>query len=172
VAIFIFDKGRLKIKKENISVKIKLIVSASFCALLLLASGSFAQETCTEAGSILSVTKARSGKTETVTFEVNSTSPDYEVKTEKPPFQDYGGEKTLHIKGPYYKSVYFKSVSWMCDIAEKLKASTSNIAAVRNIEQFEGYVDYVIGYKKRGSYVGTTKTTEGGRTRIVVKFKR
>jgi len=118
------------------------------------------------------VTKARNGNFETVTFDVQSSKPDYEVKTEKPPFQEYGSEKQIRIAGKYYKSVYFKSVAWTCTIAEKLKASTSNIVAVRNIEQFEGYVNYIIGFRQKGSYVGTTASTTGNRTKIAVKFRR
>ena len=176
MAIFIFNKQETKIKivtkEDNLVRKKLLIVSFAFALLLGLAVSSAAQGNCTEDRSIRSVTKARAGNFETVTFDVQSDDPDYEVRTEKPPFQEYGEDKAIHIKGPHYKSVYFKSVIWTCNIVEKLKASTSNIAAVRNIEQFEGYVNYIVGYKKRGSYVGTTKTTHGGRTKIVVKFKR
>lgn len=149
-----------------------LVIGSAFALLLALAFTGHAQGNCKEDGSIRSVTKARDANFETVTFDVQSASPDYEVKTEKPPFQEYGSEKTIRIKGPHYKSVYFKSVMWTCNIVERTKAATTNVAAVRNIEQFEGYVNYIIGYKKKGSYVGTTKTTTGNRTKIVVKFRR
>jgi hypothetical protein len=177
MAIFIFEyaagKSKSIKKRKTKFVKNKLVVISSVFALMLgLALSCVAQANCKEDGSIRSVTKARMGNFETVTFDVNSATPDYEVKTEKPPFQQYGSEKTLRIKGPYYKSVYFKSVAWTCNIVEKVKASTSNIAAVKNIEQFEGYIDYIIGYKKKGSYISTTKSTVGKRTKIVVKFKR
>ena len=140
--------------------------------MLVFSPVSFGQGRCKGDGSIRSVTKAHKGNFDTVTFDVQSASPDYEVRTEKPPFQEYGEGKTIRIAGKYYKSVYFKSVSRMCTIPEKVKASTSNIAGVRNIEQFEGYVNYIIGYRKRGSYAGTTAITSGDHTKIIVKFKR
>ncbi len=149
-----------------------LVLGSSFALVCAFGLVSLGQGKCTEEGSIRSVTKARWGSFETVTFLVNSATPDYEVKTEKPPFQEYAEDKNLRIAGKYFKSVYFKSVMWTCRIAESLKSSSSNISAVRNIEQFEGYVNYIIGYKKKGSYVGTTASTAGKQTKIIVKFKR
>ena len=151
----------------------KLLILGTSCAFLMIfALSSVAQSKCTESGSIRSVTKARSGGFETVTFDVQSAKPDYEVTTQKAPFQDYSGDKTIRIKGPYYKSIYFKSVNWTCNIVENLKAPTTNVAGVKNIEQFEGYVNYIVGFRKKGSYVGTTKTTTGNRTKVVLKFRR
>jgi hypothetical protein len=127
---------------------------------------------CTEQGSIKRVTKAKAGNFETVTFEVNSANPDYSVETSRPPFTLGESDKTIHIRGKYFKSVNFKSVVWTCRIAESLSTPTVTIMDVRNTEQFEGYVTYVIGYRTKSKYVGTTKITTGDKTKIAVKFRR
>lgn len=154
-------------------MKKKLLILVSIFAILLTAAiVGVAQERCSEVGSILSVVRGKSGKYETVTFTVNSTEPDYEVRTARPPFQEYGSEDILRIRGPYYKSVFFKGVMWTCSILENFRTKTTNIGAPRNIEQFEGHVEYIVGYRRKGSYVGTTKTVSKGKTKIVVKFRK
>jgi hypothetical protein len=94
------------------------------------------------------------------------------VTNVRPPFSEYGSEKTLRIRGTYFKSVVFRDINWMCKITESLSAKTSNIRAVKNIELFEGQAEYIIGYAKKGSYVGKTSTkTKRGRL-IALKFKK
>ena len=146
---------------------------AVFAAVLMLSSISMAQlQKCTEVGSIKRVTKSAAGKYETVTFEVLSGSPDYKVSNTKPPFSEYGSEKPLRIKGKYFKSIVLKGINWTCKIGESFSAKTSNIAAVNSVEQFEGQVEYIIGYNRKGSYVGETSTRFGKGRKIVLKFKR
>ena len=153
-------------------MKYKLITLAATCGMLLILSiFSFGQK-CTEPRSIKRVTKAKAGNFEIVTFEVNSGNPDYSVETSHPPFTLGESDKTIHIRGKYFKSVHFKSVFWTCKIAESFSAHTTQIMDVRNTEQFEGYVTYVIGYRTKSKYVGTTKTTTGDKTKVVVKFRR
>ena len=141
-------------------------------AIFTLSTFAAAQKKCTEDGSIKRVTKATSGKYETVTFEMLVKDPTYEVTTEKPPFSMYASDKPLKITGPYYKSVVIRGIVWECRIGEDLKAKTSNIKAVKSVEQFEGQVNYIIGYRKKGSYVGesVTKTKKG--SLLVLKFKK
>lgn len=154
-------------------VKNKLTILCLGCLLVVSAAlAARAQDRCTDEGSIASVVRARSGKHETVTFTVNSTEPNYEVTTARPPFQQYGQEKILRLRGPYYKAVSFRGIMWTCIIREDFRTKTTNIAVPRNIEQFEGHVEYIIGYRRRGSYIGTTKTVSNGKTKIVVKFRR
>jgi hypothetical protein len=94
-----------------------------------------------------------------------------EVTNETPPIENYSGNN-LHMKGKAFKGVHMNMVSWTCNIAENFKAKTSTIKDVKNSEQFEGYVTYVIGYTPKSKYVGKTEITGPKRSRIIIKFKR
>jgi hypothetical protein len=156
-------------------VKKNLFILFSASTLLLTcAVFTSAQITrCTEKGSIRSVTKARSGNFETVTFEFNGTSlpQNREVTDETAPIENYSG-KNLHMKGKAFKGIHMNIVPWTCSIAENFKANTATIKDIRNTEQFEGYVSYVIGYTSKAKYVGKTEVTGPKTSRIVLKFKR
>lgn len=129
------------------------------------------QQNCTEDGSIKRVVKARAGNVETVTFEFNGPdAADVAVTTVRPPFEDYGGDR-VRVAGRYFKSVAFRGVNWTCKIRESLRASTTNVAGVKNTEQFEGHVEYIIGYRKRGSFVGKSSFRSGKLHKVVFKFK-
>lgn len=157
----------------NLFMKSKTFRLVALCAAILtMSTFAAAQKKCTEDGTIKRVTKASSGKYETVTFEMLIKDPTFEVSTAKPPFSIYGSEKRLKIAGPYYKSIIIRGINWECTIGEDLKGRTSNIKAVKSVEQFEGQVEYIIGYAKKGSYVGEklTKTKKG--SLLALKFKK
>lgn len=146
---------------------------AAIAAVLMFSAASQAQSNrCHEDGSIKRVTKASSGNFETVTFEVLIKKPDFAVKNARPPFQEYGSEQRLRINGPYYKSIVLRGINWECTIGERFAAKTSNIKAVKSIEQFEGQVEYIVGYAKKGSFVGQTTTRTRSGSLITLKFKR
>lgn len=178
MAIFIFDPTVKKIKIERVKIlKMKskqfIIVTVS-AAILMFAGLASAQKRCNETGSIKSVTKSSSGNFELVTFEVLSAKPTFKVSNSHPPFSMYGSEKPLRIKGNAFKSVVIRDVVWTCTIAENLSAKTSTITAVKNVEQFEGQVEYVVGYSTRSKFVSSSSThTRGGKsTKITLKFKK
>ena len=155
-------------------MKNKIITLISVCmGILCLSFAAIAQNPCSEKGSVRSVTKARSGNFETVTFEiVGDTLPEtVEVKNAKPPIRNYPGVN-LHLRGPYFKIVNLRMVPWTCNIRESLGAKTSTITGVKQTEQFEGYISYAIGYSKRSNYLGVTKTTGTETSKIVITFRR
>ena len=142
-------------------------------AILICSAVSLAQGIkCKEDGTITRVSKTASGGFELVTFDVKIKKPDFKVSNAKPPFQQYGSEKRLRIKGDRFKSIVFRGINWECTIGESLGAATTNIKAVKSIEQFEGQVEYIIGYTKRGSYVTQTTTRAGSGSRVTLKFKK
>lgn len=149
-----------------------LIFTTAFAAVLAFAGLTSAQIKCTETGTIRSVSKASSGNFETVTFDVMIKDPDFKVSKARPPFSQYGSEKRLRIRGNYHQSIVFRGINWECKIAEALSAKTSNIKAVKNIEQFEGQVEYIIGYDKRGSYVGRSVVRTRKGSRVTLKFRK
>ena len=150
------------------------ILAAVFAAIFALSTASSAQklQNCSEDGSIKRVTKSVSGNFELVTFEVLSADPAYKVTNSRPPYSMYGSEKPLYIKGPFYKSIVFTGVNWTCKIRENLSASTKTITAVKSVEQFEGQVEYIIGYKTKGKFVSSYKTGTGSSRKVVLKFKK
>ena len=145
---------------------------AALAALFVFSTLTFAQQQkCTEPGSIKRISKARSGKFETVTFEVFTPSPTLKVTNAHRPFENYNGDP-VHIRGNYFKEVRFTGVNWTCKIVQNFHAATSTVMGIANTEQFEGYVTYIIGYKTKSKYVGQSSSTSGGVKRIVFKFKR
>jgi len=149
-----------------------LFLVAAFAAMVIFSGLAAAQAKCTEAGTIKSVTKASSGNFETVTFDTLIREPDLKVSNARPPFSQYGSEKRLKIRGNYFKSIVLRGINWECKISEAFAAKTSNVKAVKSVEQFEGQVEYIIGYNKRGSYVGhsVAKTKKG--SRVTLKFRK
>jgi hypothetical protein len=148
---------------------ITVAVSAIIFAFSSIASAQLSY--CSEPGSIMRVTKSRQGKFELVTFELKANDPNYEVTNAKPPFQMYGSERILRIKGKAFKSIVFRGVNWTCKIRENFAAATTTVMAVKSIEQFEGQVEYIIGYSNRSKFVGTSASGVGS-TKVVLKFKR
>lgn len=147
---------------------------AVFASVLILA-GSAWSATCTQAGSIIQVKKFHSGSFEYVDFIVKRptqsgfswavTSPAGPTFTEDP------SGNTITVTGPKYKEIVFKSVFWTCTIPQ-VNLPTTRIKAVKKIGQFEGVVDYVVGYAGPVSkYVSTTATNiSATKRRIRMKF--
>ena len=139
--------------------------------LLALSIAASAQGPCKDPGSIRSVTKARTGNFETVTFLINDGEPEVTVSNAKPPFEDYGG-KHLRIPGKAWKEVLLRGIFWTCTIKENFGAQTRTITGIKQTEQFEGQARYVIGYSAKAKYVGQTNTVSGKTRKIVLKFRR
>jgi len=145
---------------------------AAMAVTFLFSLATAAQEPrCTEQGSVRSITKARTGKLETVTLEfVGGLPQSVEVTNVEAPIENYSGDN-LHMKGPHFMSVSVHMVAWNCRIREDLAARTSTITGIKQTEQFEGYVTYAIGYTSRKKYVGYTKANGSKRSKVVVKFR-
>ena len=148
-----------------------LTLSVAILGILTLSLLASAQGPCKDPGSIRSVTKARSGNFETVTFLINDGEPEVTVSDVKPPFEDYGG-KHLRIPGKAWKEVLLRGIFWTCTIKHNFGAPTSTITGIKQTEQFEGQASYVIGYSSKKKYVGQTNTVTGKTRKIVLKFRR
>lgn len=157
--------------KNYMKNKFFIVLSVSFVIFVFSGIAMAQLPYCSEPGSIMRVTKSRSGKFELVTFEIKANDPNYSVTNAKPPFQQYGSEKILRIKGKVFKSIVFREVNWTCKIRENFSAATTTVMAVKSIEQFEGQVEYIIGYSNRSKYVGVSASGVGS-TKVVLKFRR
>lgn len=145
---------------------------AVFAGLLIFGISVFAAP-CKEPGSIRRVVKNRIGAYEYVVFDVVlPPNPTYKVTTVHPPFTEDGSGDPVKVTGPNYKSVMFRSVSWMCDIGQNFSTPTSTITQVKSIGQFEGDVEYIIGYKKASKYAGNYFYDVGTIRKLVVRFRR
>lgn len=146
---------------------------------LCVVSGLFVLSTvvisapCNEAGSMRRVYKQAAGNYEYVVFElIRPAKPEFEVRTEHPPFYEDGPGDLVKVKGKFFKEIDFRGVVWTCDIRETLAVRTSSIVDVKKSGQFEGYITYVIGYAKRSQYVSSYVRNEGKYRRYFVKFKK
>lgn len=141
-----------------------------FGMLLMFAGTTFAAN-CSEPGSILKVSKSRIGNYEYVVFRVMMPpDPSYTVTTASPPFVEDPSGNTVSIPGPNYKSVKFTNVVWTCTIPQSF-GPTRTVRRVRNIGQFEGIVEYIIGYRPGWKYAGNYTYDVGSVRRVVVRFR-
>ena len=147
---------------------------AVLTALLTLAGVSFAAN-CTGPGSIIRVKKFRSGGFEYVDFIVkrptNSSFHWAVTSPAGPTFTEDPSGNTITVPGSRFKEIVFRSVTWMCTIPQT-NLATTRIKKVQKIGQFEGVVDYVVGYTGPASkYQGTTATNiSATQRRIRMKF--
>ena len=145
----------------------------SVCAALFLFSVAASAAPCAEAGSMRRVYKQAAGNYEYVVFElIKPAKPEFEVRSERPPFYEDGPGDVVKVKGKFFKEIDFRGVVWTCDIRESLSLHTSAIVDVKKSGQFEGYITYVIGYSKRGQYVASYVRNEGKYRRYYIKFKK
>lgn len=151
----------------------KLFLLFCVCGAVMSSSTGGQAKPCNEAGSVRRVFKQVSGKFEYVVFElIKPAAPEFEVRTEKPPFYEDGPGDRIRVKGKYFKEIDFRGVVWTCDVRESLSARSTAIIDVTKTGQFEGYITYVIGYGRSNQYVTNYVRDEGKYRRYYVKFKK
>jgi len=142
--------------------------------LLLLASLAAAQP-CADPGSILSVKNSSAGSYEYVTFKLKrplNSGYGYSVLTVTGPFTEEPSGNPATITGPKYKRIRFKGITWMCEIAENFSLPKTAIKAIKKLEQHEGIVVYVVGYRNASTYISTSSTNSGSIRRVIMKFRK
>jgi hypothetical protein len=142
--------------------------------LLLLSSAAYSQA-CTDPGAILSVTNSSAGSFEYVTFRLKkplNSGYGYGVATVSGPFVEEPSDNTVTIAGPKHKRIRFKGITWMCEIAENFSLPKTAIKAIKGLEQHEGIVVYVIGYRTSSTYVSTSTVNAGSIRKVIMKFKK
>ena len=146
----------------------------SLAVVLLLSTAAYSQA-CTDPGSIISVTNSSSGIYEYVTFKIQkplNSGYGYSVATAHPVFKEEPSDNTVSITGPKYKRIRFKGITWMCTIAENLSLPKTAIKDIKGLEQHEGIVMYVVGYRNASTYISTSSTNAGSIRRIMMRFKK
>lgn len=132
----------------NKTTFMKNIYPLLFSILLVFISFNTFATFCNTAGSLVSVKKTKSGRTEYVIFTIKKpTNVKTTVSNATPPFIEDASGNTLTIQGCKYKQLVLNGVDWTCTIHEYLSNATSLIRQVKRTGQFEGVISYVVGYK-------------------------
>ena len=155
----------------------KLTIVASSLALLLMMSGVALSAPCTSPGSIVSVILSSSGQFEYVTFKMKkplNSNYGSSVTTAFPVFKEEPSDNPVTVVGPKYKKITFTGISWTCSIAENLSVPKMTVKDIKRLEQDEGIVVYVVGYKQTATkyYVSTTVSNTGSNRFVKMKFRR
>lgn len=139
---------------------------------LFISMESFSQY-CSEANSLVSVRKRKAGSTEYVIFNLkNPATTTSEVTDATPPFTADGSGNTVNVTGCKFKRVKFSSITWTCQTRLNLSSSTSLIRQVKRLGQFEGQIEYIIGYRCNAQNIVSYSYDDGDLKKFVVRFKR
>lgn len=140
-------------------------------ALIFASPATSYSAPCSEYGAIIKVENTKVGADEFVNFYVKSEAPDFEVTAvQGPKFAMVDGDPPLIVKGNKWTRIAFKGVNWTCEIAVSFKLPKPIIKQVSAIEQFEGYVTYVIGRQNK-NYRGRTVSISAGISKISLKYR-
>jgi hypothetical protein len=145
-----------------------------FGVLLLLSTAAYSQA-CTDPSSILSVTNSSAGSLEYVTFRLKkplNSGYGYSVATVSGPFVEEPNDNPVTISGPKHKRIRFKGITWTCEIAENFSLPKTAIKAIKRLEQHEGIVVYVVGYRTASTYLSTSTVNAGSIRKVIMKFKK
>jgi hypothetical protein len=150
--------------------------AVSLGILFFLSNLAYSQP-CTDPGSIVSVTNTSSGIFEYVTFKIKrpvNSDYGYSVATVFAPFKEQPSDNPVTITGPHYKRIRFRGITWMCEIGENFVLPKSTIKDIKRLEQHEGIVVYVVGYKKTAikRYVSTTTSSTSSHRLVKMKFRK
>lgn len=157
------------------------MTTLSLGLLLLLSSVGFSQSfinpSCTSPSSIISVTNTSAGNFEFVTFRVRrplQSNYGYTVASViGPTFVEDPSGNTITVNGNRFKRIRFKGIYWTCAIIENLTVPKVAVRDVKRIKQYEGIVEYVIGYKYNWQYLMTYAFNSSSTVReVVMKFRK
>ncbi|HYO90771.1 MAG TPA: hypothetical protein VEQ40_04015 [Pyrinomonadaceae bacterium] len=157
------------------------MTAISFVILLLFSSIGFSQSfinpSCTAPGSIMSVTNTSTGNFELVTFRIRrppQSNYSYTVASViGPTFVEDPSGNTITVNGNRFKRIRLKGIYWKCAITENITVPKIAVRDVKRIKQYEGIVEYVVGYKYNWQYL-TTYTFNSSSTvrQVVMKFRK
>ena len=155
-------------------MNLKNIGSLAAIVFLTLLSGNGHASPCTAPHSIKRVQNySPGGRFEYVIFEiVSSPMIPYAVGAATPPFIADPSGLEIAVKGGKFEKIRFTNVFWTCDIKERLSLPETAIKDVKKLGQFEGVVEYVIGYRTASHYSSTHAYRLGSNWKVVMKFKK
>ena len=151
--------------------KLLLLGFSSFAVFLL--SADISAQFCSEPGSIRRVRNTTAGNVEFVVFDVFlPPNPNYAVSAASSPFVHGSSGEPVNIKGGRFRKIRFEGVVWTCRTREMLTLPRSAIKDVKNLEQFEGIIEWVVGYRSSARYLTTYYYDVGSIRKVVMKFRK
>lgn len=138
-----------------------------------LFAADIAAQFCSEPGSIRRVRNTSIGNHEYVVFDVfMPPDPDYSTSAVSPPFAGGASGEPVTVRGGKFRKIRFDGVVWTCRIQELLTLPRSAVKDVENLEQFEGIIEYVVGYRGSARYITTYHYDVGSIRKVVMKFRK
>jgi hypothetical protein len=138
---------------------------------LCFASGAAQAASCSTVNSIIKVQNRKVGAREFVDFWVKKPFTGAIVITAAPSgnFTQDGSGNAILVAGNKWTDVKFSSMDWMCSTQTIFSLPKPIIKDIKNIGQFEGQIEYVIG-RINGHYLGQVTTNFATQKRITLKF--
>jgi hypothetical protein len=145
----------------------------SFLIACVVSVPSVFAASCTAPNSIIKVSNARMGMRETVTFRVKAPfiGSFAILATSGPTFFEDGSGNPITVRGNRWTDIRFRNMDWMCSTRTRFMLPKPVVKDIKNVGQFEGQIEYVIG-RRNGHYLGHKVSTAGGITTITLKFGR
>lgn len=152
----------------------KIILICIFLVSVFMQSKLFAQGAqCTDANALASYKNTKIGLYEYAVFIFNCpTEFTYSVSSVSPPFTFDPSGELLIINGNKYKKITFSNVYWQCLSANNVQIIPGRkIMGLKMIQQFEGKISLVIGFRKNVKLKSTYFYYSGNYKYVVMKFK-
>jgi hypothetical protein len=139
-------------------------------AISMLSATQANAANCNTAGSMTQVKNFKIGTKEYVEFKIKSPATYTKTITAVTgPFTQDPSGNPVTVNGALFTQVRFQSIDWTCTIP-RIFTPKPVVKDVKSIEQFEGYVTYVIGRSALTHYLGVNDVPCGGYRCIRVKF--
>jgi hypothetical protein len=145
--------------------------TAIIICLFLATASAAAAGTCASQNSIIKVSNTRVGLRELVKFQVKAplTGSFAITAGSGPTFIQDGSGNPVSVRGNRWTDVVFRNMDWMCSARTRFALPKPVVKDIKNIGQFEGQIEYVIG-RRNGHYLGHAVSTAGGITTITLKY--
>ena len=109
---------------------------------------------------------------EFVRFDINgSPNRPFQVTQTRPPFVADPSGRPVRVSGDKFKKITFKTVYWTCTIGERFSLPRRAVKDVKRLRQFEGVVEYVVGYNAASVYAGARVYPFRSNWRVVLRFR-
>lgn len=127
---------------------------------------------CNGPSSIVRVSNSASGGFEYVDFKIKKpAAPRFFTTNVLPPFLEDPSGTPINIAGSHWTKIQFRDVDSYCSILQFLSLPKPAIRAIKNIEQFEGQISFIVGRSASSHYISTKVKNGVAFTTVRVKFK-
>jgi len=151
----------------------KIAAISTFTLAAMLVNAPCQAANCSAENSMTSVKNFKVGALEYVEFKIKS-SASFVTTTAAVtgPFTEEPGDipvTPIPVNGALFTKIQFHLLSWDCTIPKAFSAKAI-IKDVKQVEQFEGYVSYVIGRRSASHYLNTVDVPCDASHCVRVKF--